>query len=329
MPSVTFDLTIGPASGFTLSLVGGWRINQPYCKGGLAIDFATMKCWTLGHAQTVPLIEYQLSAMGSGLDFAAYPQVNQTKSYGNCYTIDGWDYSVHGNQLYAGGLHWQDGLLWMSGKGFYSAGGSYPHTVVKKFSLGASAVLAETITISDRPCQAFGGGFVKGGAQVMPGCGGYESGQGCRSGPCWMQMDGTIVNEFPSFNAAKELREKRGANYTPDNPDAWFVPPDDDVGYWFAGRVWGGGLVINGTTCFFVDQGTGPVGYSYQNDTFSATPERMLYKYDGHFGTWEPFPHKTVSGSDINGNLVYLLLRDAWVLGGYDPCPVLACFQVN
>ena len=86
--------------------------------------------------------------------------------------------------------------------------------------------------------QAFGGGFVKGaGGAYLIGNGGYESGQGSRSGPCWMQADGTVVNEFPVFDGPKLDRERRPANYS-CAASTWFVPPDGAVGYWFAGRVW-------------------------------------------------------------------------------------------
>jgi hypothetical protein len=331
--SQQFTLSVAPSAGFTLSLAGGWRLNQAYCKVGLAINFSTMKAWTLGHAQTMPLAEYQLPAMGSGTNFNSYPIVGQAKSYGNPYTISGWN-SNYGTQLYAGGLMWRDGLLWMSGKGFYAASGSFPSTVIKKFSLGSSAAIAETITIASRPCQAFGGGFIKGHpTDILVGCGGYESGQGSRSGPCWMKLDGTVLNEFGDFSGPKLEREKRTNNYSCPN-DGWFVPPDGSIGYWFAGRIWGGGLYLGGKVCFWVDQGTGPINYSYQTETFGNTSARYLCKYgDGeHFGTYEPFPYATVAGSEISpdGSKVYLLLRDAWMTnGGWDPAPVLACFNVN
>jgi hypothetical protein len=331
----TFSMTVTPPGDFTLSLIGGWRLQQPYCKGGLAIDFATMRAWTLGHAQTVNLAGYDLPAMGTGTSYAAWPQVNQARDYGSPYTVAGWS-TIYGNQLYAAGLMWRDGKLWMSGKGFYASGGSFPSTVVKKFTLsGSTATLAETVTLSGRPMQAFGGGFVKGHPDgVLLGCGGYESGQGSRSGPCWMTLGGTVVNEFPVFDAPKELREKRPNNYS-CAASQWFVPPDGSVGYWFAGEVVGGGLVVGGKACFWSLQGTGYCGYELQSPGFGTGTKQYLYRYGPgeHFGSHSEFATPgggPVIGQEISADStrVYLLVREAWS-DGWDPMPAVACYEVG
>lgn len=106
---------------FSLKLIGGWRLNQPYCKGGLAIDFATQRAWTLGHAQTCHLVGYNLPKMGEGGNPALWPEVKVARDYGQPYNVSNWN-SAHGRGLYAAGLMWREGLLWMSGRGFYSSG---------------------------------------------------------------------------------------------------------------------------------------------------------------------------------------------------------------
>lgn len=333
--AISVSFTVQAPTDPSLTLIGGWRVRQWYCKGGLAIDFGTMRAWTLGHAQTVPLAGYDLPAMGSGTSPNAWPQVNQARNYGSPYTVAGWNTS-YGQQLYAAGLMWRDGLLWMSGRGFYASGGSFPSTVVKKFAVAGSTVtLAETLTFTGRPMQAFGGGFVKGVGSYLLGNGGYESGQGSRSGPCWMDAAGTVVNEFPVFDCPKADREKRPSNYS-CAASTWFVPPDGSVGYWFAGRVWGGGLVLGGKACFWADHGTGPCDYQNQNDTFGNTSQTYLYRYGAgqHFGTYAAFAtpgSNPVVGSEINaaGDRVYLLVRDAWSDNGFDPSPLLCCYAVG
>lgn len=315
-----------PPGNFTLTLIGGWRINQPYCYGGLAIDFATMRAWTGGNASNNRrgLFGYQLPAMGSGQDFSAWPQVNPNWDYGSPYDplpTEAWTYTT--------GLLWKDGLIWISGKQFY-AQSPFSDTRVQKFSLsGEVATLVEQLDFPGRPAQFFGGGFVKGGSEVLVGSGGYESGHGTSCGPCWMRLDGTIVNDFPIFNSPKELREKRPDNYNCIAPSEWFINPDPPVGYWVAGRIYGGGFMVGDTTCFVVQHGIGDLSYSYQGDYFSLNnaTDIHLYKYapGAHFGEYELWPHKQARGFEVNGNHVYMLLDRAWG----DAAPVLACFEVN
>jgi len=332
----SYSFTVQPSGNFSLSLSGGWRLAQPYCKGGLAIDFGSMRCWTAGHAQDSPstLRGYDLPAMGAGTNPSSWPQVSQARNYGSVPTPPGWNTS-YGQHFYSVGLAWKDGLLWASGKGFYVSGGSYPDTVIRKYSLSVSIkTLAEIVTLSGHPMQGFGGGFVKGGLALLAGCGGYESGQESRCGPCWTDLSGNVVNEFPVFDAAKDLREKRPNNYS-CSPSQWFVPPDGEVGYWFAGRVWGGGLVLGGKVCFWVDQGVGTADYSYQNDTFTAQSRTYLYRYGPgeHFGSYAEFAtpgNNPVVGQEISpdGSKVYLLVRNAWMINPYDPGPLLCCYDV-
>lgn len=314
-----------PPGQFTLTLVGGWRINQPYCYGGLAIDFATMRAWTCGNRSDNQrgLFGYQLPAMGSGQSIESWPQVNPAWNYGAPYS------SLSGPAwyTYATGLLWQNNELWISGRQYY-AQWPYPDTTIKKFTLsGATATLVDTVTIP-RPAQHFGGGFIKGGSEVLPGCGGYESGHNSVSGPCWMKMDGTIVNSFPIFNAPKEEREKRPDNYSCGTGDDWFVNPDPPVGYMIAGRIVGGGFIANGTTCFVIRHGTGALAYANQGDYFSVTGvDTHLYKYapGAHFGTYEPFTHGLATGFEVQGNRVYMLIDQKWG----DSCPAIYCFEIE
>lgn len=321
------SLSIVPSTGFSLNLVGGWLVDQPYCKGGLAIDFGTMRCWTAGHSgnNAAGIFGYQLPAMGSGTNMQAWPSVVPSWNYGSPYFAGG-----SGLQLYTTGLMYRDGLLWVSGKEFYTASGGYPDTVIKKFSLsGSSTTLAGTLTFAGKPMQAFGGGFIKGGPQPLIGCGGYESGQGCRSGPCWMDLAGNIINEFPDFAAYAPDREKRDTNYsTPSqDPYQWFTGPTGGVGYWCDGRIWGGGLIINGFTCFFAELGLGLCRYEGGGPVHHGGDARYIYKYapGEHFGTWEPFAYSVPIGQDINGSYVYLLIDRVWS----DARPAIAVFEIQ
>ena len=318
-----------PPGQFTLTLVGGWRINQPYCYGGLAIDFATMRAWTCGNRadNQCGLFGYQLPAMGSGQSVGAWPQVNPAWDYGAPYppmTGGGW-------YTYATGLLWKDDLIWISGKVYYSQP-PIPDTTIRKFSLsGSAATMVDTITLAGRSAQQFGGGFVKGAAEPTPAGGVYESGYGY-SGPSWMTMDGTIINSFPPFNAPKGEREKRPDNYSCLAPSDWFIDPDPPVGYMVAGRMFGGGFKVGDTTCFVIRHGTGPLKYSFQGDYFSdpaqgSPTETLLYRYGpgAHFGEYEAFPHGFPTGFEVQGNHVYMLMDRAWG----DAAPAIYCFEVN
>lgn len=185
--------------------------------------------------------------------------------------------------------------------------------------------------------QAFGGGFIKGHPQdVLVGNGGYESGQGSRSGPCWCDGAGVIKNEFGRFDDVKEKRERRDNDYRCE-ASAWFLSPDAAQGYWAAGRIWGGGLFIRNKVCFWVDLGTGNLDYKNQTDTFGKTSRSYLYRFspNDHFASrYEHFPtpgDNTVIGSEISddGRRVYLLIRNVWNVGGFDPRPVISVYAVE
>src|SRR6266542_1320234 len=60
-------------------LLGGWRVAEEFARGAIAIDFTRMKLWMIGHAQRNEVLEYDLPAMGTGSDVAAYPRVDAVK----------------------------------------------------------------------------------------------------------------------------------------------------------------------------------------------------------------------------------------------------------
>src|SRR5690349_20299049 len=76
-PNVRLGSPPPPAGGggANRQLLGGWRLTQEFARGGLAIDFATMRCWMVGHSQRHEVLEFNLPAMGTGTDVNAWPAV--------------------------------------------------------------------------------------------------------------------------------------------------------------------------------------------------------------------------------------------------------------
>jgi hypothetical protein len=71
-------------------LLGGWRLTQEFARGGLAIDFATMRCWMVGHSQRHEVLEFNLPAMGTGTDVNAWPAVTPVRVIPDFWQSDGY-----------------------------------------------------------------------------------------------------------------------------------------------------------------------------------------------------------------------------------------------
>ncbi len=274
--------------------LGGWRLAQPFARGAIAIDFDTMRCWMVGHAQTDDILEFNLPAMGTGTDVSAWPRVDPVR------TIPGW-----WPKGYAHGLLWWQGKLWASPRVFYDQPPSSEEGLtiygIDPSNLGAGV---ETMTFSSLRRQTFTG-FVKRGPGLDPllGGGGYESGQGTVSGPTLATLDEIVRFSYQWLDqpgAALEdwdTRAPRAPNYTPligyanlADPapgypgDSWmgWVPRTIDgvlEGRWASDRIYGGGLVLPDGITYWPWMGTGDLDYRNQTYTFAPNNRNRTYRY--------------------------------------------------
>lgn len=309
------EATVSPPPPAGRVLLGGWRLVQEFARGGLAIDFATMRCWITGHSQRPEVVEYQLPAMGAGADLAAWPAVTGAVSQG------WWDQALYSNGL----CYWQ-GVPWAAPKSPYDT--APPATTLLVAQDG------RTITVN-LPRQKFAG-FVKRGPGQEPyaGCGGYESGQGSCSGPTF----GTLAGEarltwgWPlDPNTGWSGREEREPNYFPEgHVDSWVAwEPRNGQGRWACDRIYGGGLVLPEGVCFWPWMGTGELKYSLQSETF-APPElnrTYRYRYDEATGARlgrEEIDQPKVSGQELDAQgRVYLCKTNVWQSGSYQVDPAI------
>ncbi len=277
-----------PASS-SRSLLGGWRITQPFARGAIAIDFSRMKLWMAGHAQDNTIVEYDLPAMGTGTDPDAWPIVVPVR------TIQQW-----WPKGYPHGLLFWHGKVWVAPRVFYDQPPSSgePLTIY--------AIDGETMTFPALLRQTFSG-FVKRGPGLDPyiGGGGYESGQATVSGPTLATLDGKILIThgwpgLPGDNLEHwNERAPRAPNYNPligytnlADPSPG-VPGDSWMGWvprvvtgvlqgrWASDRIYGGGLVLPEGITFWPWMGTGDLDYRNQSYTFA--PDNMNRTYVYHY----------------------------------------------
>lgn len=301
-----------------LELKGGWRLKGEYARGQLAIDYATMRAFVVGHEQRNEVYEYQLPAMGTGSDYSQWPAVTRTQ------TIAGWWTGGYGS-----GIIFKDGQLRVCPKKFYD---TTPPTVTEIFAQDGTL---QTVSV---PRQRFGG-FVKGVGSLELGGGGYESGQGWARGPTLAKLDGTKLIDFPQTSVPVNCCP-REPNYWPADPSqsAWVcMGPVDGKGYWSCDRVPGGGLRFSHGVYYWATMGIGDLNYSRQNETFAAENKVYLYHFDPAtyqlkgWKEWHVNPALRVRGQEISpdGKYVYLTRTNAWKSGIYVVDPILEVYEVK
>lgn len=281
-----------------------------------------MRAWITGHAGGATVVEYQLPPMGTGVDPAGWPSVP------GVVISPWWDAS-----LYSSGLCWWQNKLWAAPKSGYDT--NPPATTLLVARDGQS------ITVP-LPRQRFAG-FVKRGPGLEPyvGGGGYESGQGSASGPCFGTVAGQSILEWgwPALpgDAGWDARSPREPNYWPkDHVDSWVAWEPRTVngvleGRWASDRVYGGGLVLPEGITFWPWLGTGELDYAVQSETFA--PEAMnrtyAYRYSGSgallgYQLSADFVANKVSGQELDtSGRVYLCRTNAWASGSYQVDPAI------
>lgn len=297
-------------------LVGGWRFPFDYQRGAIAIDFSRMKLWMVGHVQRNEVLEYDLSAMGTGTDVNAWPAVSPTR------TIQGWWPAAQG---YGYGLIFWRGKLWVSPRVFYDQG-------AEATPLTLYAQDGETIALS-LPRQVFSG-FVKRGPGQEPliGGGGYESGQGTAFGPSLATLDGRVLRRYqwavlPGANREHwNDRAPREPNYSVANDDwlGWKPRVVNGVlqGRWASDRIYGGGLLLPEGVTYYAWMGTSDLDYARQTYTFAPDTLNRTYEYryspDGQFLGYAPRPDLGVITGQERGADGFVYLADAglgWTSG--------------
>jgi hypothetical protein len=299
-------------------LIGGWRINQPYCRGGLAIDFSSGKAYIGGHTQKNEIWTHDLPAMGVGEDVSQWPMASGPSEQLPKF----WDVG------FCRGIMLRDGKLWVSTKIFYDT--SPKNVVLSSLDLSTGETTQTEVPLGK---PAFGGGFIKGDpSRFMIGCGGYESGQGSVAGPTCALADGTVLLNQANHGAAFELRELRTPNYSAAT-DSWAaINPRDGVGRWTVDRVYGGGIWRPDGLVYWSIQAVGDVDYKRQSETFSVQQQSMLYTYDPQSFdqvAFEPWSHGFVNGQEVDADgRVYLLTRDAFRISSTRIIPAIKVFEV-
>lgn len=312
---------VPPPSG-SRQLIGGWRFPFDYQRGAIAIDFARMKLWMVGHSQRQEILEFDLPGMGTGPE-SSWPVVHQTRiidrfwGTGNAY-----------------GLAFFRGKLWVSPRVFYDQPPQSEEPLTLFGSDGSATI--ETIDLPYKR-QTFSG-FVKRGPGQDPliGGGGYDSGQGTKSGPSLATLAGQKLIEYgwpgdpgPNLEHWNE-RAPRDTNYTPLRRDTE-IPEDSWVGWlprhgegrWASDRIYGGGLVLPEGITYFALMGTGGLDYGRQSLTFADYALDRTYEYlytpSGQFVSYAARPDLgLITGQEIDAaGRVYLLdLGVGWFQAG-------------
>jgi hypothetical protein len=321
-------------------LLGGWRINQPFARGGLAIDWTTRRLFTSGPANENYIIEYALpSDYGVGSNVLNWPVLTYVRQHPNFWGENIWAPGVGWGEGYSGGIKIENGVLWVSPKVFYETAPKLLTLYGKVLATGE--ILKKHTTLSQ---PAFGGGFVKGHAEPLLGCGGYESSQGIMWGPTCAREDSSLILSYPTINNRTwDGVPPRAPNYfiEPGNP-AWLGDNPRIVngvleGRWACDRVHGGGIWHPHGMCYWGLMGTGSLSYAYQTEMFSLgeNKECYLYTYDAQTFSkssvqYTKWNHGLVEGNEIDsaGN-VYLHCRNQWSSGMYKVDAAVKIFRVR
>ena len=316
-----------PSGSGNRQLIGGWRLAEEYANGAIAIDFSRMKLWMIGDRRLSTIVEYNLPAMGSGLDLNAWPAVAPVRRIPLFLTPESGQIVGPGQeQIYGNGLAYFRGKLWVAPKVYYDT--ATPAT------LRLHAEDGEILTLN-LPRQRFSG-FVKRGPGLDPyvGCGGYESGQGSCSGPTVATLSGQRLLEYgwPGLPGANlehwNERAPREPNYSiaADDWVAWNprMVSGELQGRWASDRILGGGLALSDGIWFWPWMGTGELKYANQTYTFAPYELNKTYAYRYHPTTFQFIDYQVLSefgSSPIGGQelgpdgKIYLAQRDQWNSG--------------
>jgi hypothetical protein len=271
-------------------LLGGWYLPQ-FAHGCIAIDFSQMKLWMVMGSNNGPsaVNEYNLPAMGTASNHTAWPQPQFVR------TIQGWWTGGYANGL----IFWRN-KLWVTPRFFYATNGE-ESKLLTLFAQDGEQIQTGLLR------QVFSG-FVKRGPGLDPylGSGGYESGQGTRSGPSlatlqgqslieygWPGSPGPLVSGKP---ANWDQRAPRDPNYYPvGHVDSWVAWEPRTIngvleGRWACDRIQSGGLVLPEGITYWAWQGTGDLDYARQNSTFADTPNHQVSAY-----CYDPSTFKLIS----------------------------------
>ncbi len=305
---------------FNRQLAGGWRLVGPYYRGALALtDWDTngnpRRAYVAGsmdQSATHHIAEFFLPAPGAGTNPNSWPVVRPNR------TIAPWWPSelpsVFG--IYAYGLAWHQGKLWVSPRGFYDI--RTPIQPLALYPYGEAPIMVRDPRTNGPLLEKWGWGFVKHGRPgEFPylGGGGYESGT---TGPGLVSAGPTLAVPVNSGEAVTVLDygqgyyESPGASLEhwnkrcPRDPD-YAIPQDGWLawkprerpdpagmtgtkleGRWCCDRIYGGGLVLPEGVCYWALTGIGEVDYFWQRrgcypDTFTQTGKNRLYVYDRSF----------------------------------------------
>ncbi len=321
-----------PPSG-TRTLQGGWNFPFDYQRGSIAINFSTMKMWMVGHSQRQEILEYDLPTMGTGTNESQWPLVFPTRvierfwGTGNAYGL----------------VYWQN-KLWVTPRVFYDQPPS------SEDSLTIYAEDGEEINFPNLKRQVFSG-FVKTGPGLDPyiGGGGYDSGQGTRSGPSLATLASNVLIEYqwPGSPGAVDpvtgipanwnLRAPREPNYRPlrtGTINTTQIPEDSFVGWiprtingvlegrWASDRIYGGGLALPEGITYWPYMGTGDLDYVTQTLTFGYFDLDRTYEYlystAGQLVSYQARPDLgLITGQELDsaGNVYLLDLGQGWFIG--------------
>lgn len=317
-----------PAATTGRQLIGGWRLAQDFARGPIAIDFATMRCWMVGHQQSDTIMEYRLPPMGSGEDLKGWPRVDPVGS------TPKWWPDIEGSYTYCHGLAFWKGKVWASPRVFYAGAG-----IQGDGNLVLYAQDGETITVP-LPRQKFAG-FVKRGPGLEPyigGCG-YQSGQGSVAGPTLATMGGQVLISYgwpgsPGANLEYwNDRAPRDPNYSLEGGgDSWVAWTPRSIngkleGRWASDLIYGGGLVLPEGITYWPIMGVGELNYGLQSLCFAKPGNLRTYEYRYDPSTYkltsfalrDDFRWMGVGGQELGPDgKVYLAHREQWASGVYE-----------
>lgn len=261
----------------SLTLVGGYKLREPWARGSFAVDWRTLTLrMTGGTGEPYYDSSVLTYSLAGAPPMESFPTLNPVRREWRWWPNKKSD-GITGQ--YANGLWFDGGRWWAAPRAHYDMNPSGDMTIY------ADDGTAWTLPL---PQQQFSG-FVKTkpGPDLVGwpymGCGGYESGQGTVSGPTLADYDGTVHLTYGDFNRENpgpnlehwNTRAPRLPDYFPEGHwDSWvgWQPrqvADVLAGCWASDWLYGGGVILpNGPLCYFPYQGTGELRYDWNPPHF-------------------------------------------------------------